>query len=69
MANFKVLKDFNGSQTGARVETFTKGDTVELTDDLAQTALAEKWVKPLDKPTDKSAPAVKTPQAAAQPEG
>lgn len=49
MKNFKILKTFRGSQTGAEVDTFEEGSERLLSDDLAKTALNEKWVEPAEK--------------------
>lgn len=55
MAKFEVLQGFKGSPDGMRVEQFTKGETVDLCDSLAEVALAEKWVKPAKEEKTKSA--------------
>lgn len=44
---YKVLKDFKGSPNGYDVVDYVKGQEVDLTTSLAETALAEKWVKPI----------------------
>lgn len=49
---YKVLKDFRGSPNGFDVVDYQKGQDVELTSSLAETALAEKWVKPIAVKTD-----------------
>jgi len=41
---FKVLRDFKGAPNGCVVVDYKKGDEVDLTDSLAEVALAEKWV-------------------------
>lgn len=46
MKKYEVLQNFNGSPDGYTVIAFAKGDEVELTESLAEVALAEKWVKP-----------------------
>ncbi len=44
---FKVLKNFKGSPDGYTVVDYVAGAEVDLTPDLAQTAVKEKWVKEL----------------------
>lgn len=43
---YEVLKTFNGSQDGRFSETFTQGETVHLSESLAEVALHEGWVRP-----------------------
>lgn len=46
---YKVLKDFKGSNYGWDVVEFKAGEEgVELSDELAEIALKEKWVKRID---------------------
>ena len=43
---YKVLQDFSGNPTGyGEVKTFIAGETVELSDHLAEVALANNFVK------------------------
>jgi hypothetical protein len=41
----KILKSFNGSQSGTTSETFTAGTTVELSESLGKTAIHEGWAE------------------------
>lgn len=44
---YDIIKSFKGSPDGCLVVQYNEGDKdVEMTDSLAQVALAEKWVKP-----------------------
>lgn len=42
---YKVIKSFKGSPDGRFAVDYTEGQTVPLTDSLAQVALAEGWVE------------------------
>lgn len=43
----EILEDFKGSQDGRFTTQFYKGDQVELSDELAEVAVKEKWAKEL----------------------
>lgn len=45
MNKYDVLKDFKGSPDGRFAVDYKAGETVELTDSLAEVALKEKWVR------------------------
>lgn len=49
----EVVKDFKYAYRGCDVVEYKAGETVELTEEVAELAKAEKWVK---KPGKKSAP-------------
>jgi len=56
MKKYKILKDFKGSPNGSTVVQYIKGETVELTDSLAEAVIPEGWaeeVKKEDKKTRK----------------
>ncbi len=46
---YKVIEDFRGSPDGATVTDYKKDDVVELSDELAEVALEEGWVKKVRK--------------------
>jgi hypothetical protein len=51
---YEVMKTFRGSPDGRFAVDYTAGETVELTDSLAEVALAEGWVKTARKTAAKS---------------
>lgn len=63
---YEILQDFKGSPDGITVIQYSKGtDDVELSDALAEVALAEKWVK-LSKAAEKEAKAKAKAKAEAE---
>jgi hypothetical protein len=51
MAKYKIKESFKGSPDGMRVIEFTKGEAnIELTGELEEVAVAEKWVTKMRKP-------------------
>ena len=60
---FKVLKNFKGSPDGCAVLDYAKDDELHIcstfSEDLAQVALAEGWVKEVAGSKPKAAPAKK----------
>lgn len=51
MKQYLIKEKFNGSQDGRFVETFNKGDTVELSDSLAEVAVREGWAELAGEPS------------------
>lgn len=55
---YEVIKDFSGSPDGCRVIEYEKGQKLEVcsnfSQDLADVALAEKWVKEIEAPKPKA---------------
>jgi hypothetical protein len=47
VAEYKILVDFKGSQTGATITEFTAGEIAELSASLATVALSEGWAEAL----------------------
>ncbi len=45
--DYKILVSFKGSPDGRHAVDYVAGTTVELTDSLAEVALAEKWAVPV----------------------
>lgn len=45
---YRILKDFKGSPDGRYAVQYHAGEEVELTDSLAEVALAEGWAKPVE---------------------
>lgn len=43
---YRILKDFKGSQDGRLTEQFVQGSTRELSDSLATVAVKEGWAAP-----------------------
>jgi len=43
---YRILKDFKGSQDGRLTEQFIQGSTRELSDSLATVAVKEGWAAP-----------------------
>lgn len=67
MPLYIITKPFKWAHGGVRVEEFESGpDPVELPDDCAEIALAEKWAKPA-KPTKAPTPTPTVPDAPAEP--
>ena len=56
MKPHRILKAFNGSQTGHDFHSFVPGDKpVHLSDDLAKIAVAQGWAEPhVDTPQAKN---------------
>ena len=46
---YKILKNFRGSQEGNVVEQFTAGEVVKLSDSLAAVVVPEGWAKEIKK--------------------
>jgi hypothetical protein len=44
---YKILVSFKGSPDGRHAVDYAAGETVELTDSLAEVALSEKWAEPI----------------------
>lgn len=49
MKKYKILKDFKGSPNGSLVVQYTKGETVELADSLAEAVVPEGWAEEIKK--------------------
>lgn len=45
MKAHRILKDFNGSQTGNDFRAFKAGEVADLSDDLARIAVGEGWAE------------------------
>lgn len=71
MPLYIITKPFKWAHGGVRVEEFESGpDPVELPDDCAEVALAEKWAKPAKPaktPAPTPAPTPTAPDAPAEP--
>jgi hypothetical protein len=66
---YKILVSFKGSPDGCHAVDYAAGDVVELTDSLAEVALAEKWAEPVavdEAPAEKPARAKKSKGAEAE---
>lgn len=44
---YRILKDFKGSPDGRYAVQYRAGEDAELTDSLAEVALAEGWAAPI----------------------
>lgn len=53
MPSLKILKSFSFAERGIDVIDYAEGDTVEVSDDCAEVALAEGWAEPAQEATGK----------------
>jgi hypothetical protein len=56
MKPYRILKDFNGSQTGIDFHSFEAGTVANLSDSLAEVVLKEGLVEPVAADGKKSSP-------------